>query len=83
MQDNFYFTDYLIVYFDVLGQRESLRRIKQIPIAEDEQKEFLDLVRDSLGKVLALRDGFSNFFNAAESYTPNTSSCHQNFAQNS
>lgn len=73
MQEQYYFTDYLIVYFDVLGQRESLRRIKQIPTAEDEQKEFLGLVRDSLGKVLALRDGFSNFFKAAESYTPNTS----------
>lgn len=73
MQDEFYFTDYLIVYFDVLGQRESLRKIKQIPTAKEEEREFLGLIRDSFGKVLALRDGFSNFFRAAESYTPNTS----------
>lgn len=73
MQDQFYFTDYLIVYFDVLGQRESLRRIKQIPVAEDEKKDFLNLIRGSIGKVLMLRDAFSNFFSAAESYTPNTS----------
>ncbi|MGE5483621.1 MAG: hypothetical protein ACM3X4_01235 [Ignavibacteriales bacterium] len=64
---------YLVVYLDLLGQSESLRRIGSIPSNPSETDEFIQQVKDSLGKVLLVRDAFTEFFKHVESYEPDVS----------
>lgn len=64
---------YLAIYFDLLGQREVLRAIKEIPKDESKKENFIEQIKKSLGNVLTVRDIFNEFFDSAESYIPNTS----------
>lgn len=66
------FHDYLVIYYDLLGQREVLRKITGIPILESEIGQFQELVRNSVGRVLKIRRAFKNFFNATLAHVPNT-----------
>jgi hypothetical protein len=66
------FQDYLIIFFDLLGQRKALRKINAIPVSDDEKSEFLELVKKNVGRVLLLRDSFNNYFSATLSHVPNT-----------
>lgn len=71
MQDNFIFQHYLVVFFDHLGQRENLRKITGLPTNEIEKQKFIEIIKESIGRVLHIRDAFKNYFEAASSYTPN------------
>jgi len=66
------FQEYLIIYFDLLGQREALRKITGIPVLESEKNPFLELARRSVGNVLMLRREFKSYFEGITSYVPNT-----------
>jgi hypothetical protein len=66
------FQDYLIVFLDILGQRRILREIRELPTNDNEKEAFLDKIRQTLGKVDKLRNAFRDFFNASNSYIPNT-----------
>jgi hypothetical protein len=68
--ESWYFKYYLVVFLDVLGQRESLRKITAIPKNEEDKKKFIELIKASIVKVDSIRTSFKNFFNA--SITPNT-----------
>jgi hypothetical protein len=70
MQDKFLFQHYLVVFFDHLGQREKLRKLTGIPISEDEKQKFIEITKESVGRVLNIRDLFKNYFNSASSYMP-------------
>ena len=61
------FQNYLIVFFDILGQRESLRKITGIPDSKSEQEKqkFLESIQRSVGKVTKLRGAFKGFFESA------------------
>ncbi|MBW2026939.1 MAG: hypothetical protein JRI90_16590 [Deltaproteobacteria bacterium] len=67
------FTDYLVVFFDLMGQREALRKITGIPISRSGKQEFIALIKKSIGRVLMIRDAFKSYFDAAASHTPNVS----------
>ena len=67
------FTDYLVVFFDLIGQREALRKITEIPISESGKQEFRALIKKSIGQVLMIRDAFKRYFDGAASHTPNIS----------
>jgi len=71
MQDNFLFQHYLVVFFDHLGQRENLRKITGLPTNEIEKQKFIEITKESIGRVLHIRNAFKNYFEAAASYTPN------------
>jgi hypothetical protein len=71
LNSNLLFTDYLVVFFDLIGQREALRKIAWIPVTESEKPEFIDLIKKSIGRVLMIRDAFKNYFDGAASHTPN------------
>src|SRR3990172_7143487 len=71
MQDNFLFQEYLVVFFDHLGQRENLRKITGLPTNEIEKQKFIEITKESIGRVLHIRNAFKNYFEAAASYTPN------------
>ncbi len=67
------FEYYLVVYVDVLGQKDILRRIKAIPTNKEEVEEFHDLVKESVGKVELIRDLFQALFDEYNSLDPDTS----------
>ena len=66
------FQHYLIVFLDILGQRNILREIKDLPMNDKEKDIFLDKIRKTIGKVDALRNAFQEFFDTSNSYIPNT-----------
>jgi len=53
---------YLVVFIDVLGQREALRAIKDLPTNVEDFDEFTDCIKGTLGKVVAVRKMFTKFF---------------------
>jgi len=69
-QDNLLFQHYLVVFFDHLGQRENLRKITGIPTTEVDKQKFIDSTKESVGRVLNIRDSFMNYFEAASTYVP-------------
>jgi len=71
MGREFLFQHYLVVFLDILGQRESLRQITALPINEEEKSIFIDAIKQSLGKVRRIRKYFKDYFDAADSYNPN------------
>jgi hypothetical protein len=71
MRDNFLFQHYLVVFFDHLGQRENLRKITGIPTTEAEKQKFIEITKESIGRVLNIRDTFKNYFESGRSYKPN------------
>ena len=66
------FQEYLIIFFDLIGQREALRKITGIPVSENEKYQFIELTKKSVGRVLFLRRSFKNYFEGMTSHVPNT-----------
>ncbi len=64
MKDNLTFSYYLVVFIDILGQRETLRKIIDLPANEKEKAEFIRLIKESLGSVDFLREMFQSYFTA-------------------
>ena len=71
MQDNFDFQHYLVVFFDLLGQRENLRKITELPTDQTEQQRFIDNDKGTIGRVLQMQEDFKKFYEGVNSYTPN------------
>lgn len=68
--NEFLFQHYLVVFLDILGQKEALRKIKDLPNSEAEQDYFLGLIKDSFGKVLRLRDHFNHLMQGFKNQIP-------------
>lgn len=66
------FQEYLIIFLDLIGQREALRKITGIPVSENEKDQFVELTKKSVGRVLFLRRSFKNYFEGMTSHVPNT-----------
>ena len=73
MEGDLMFQHYLIVFIDLLGQKQPLREITKIPENDIENQLFIELVKKSVGNVLHIRESFESYFEAAKSYIPNTS----------
>jgi hypothetical protein len=71
--DQLLFQNYFVAFLDVLGQRRGLREIKDLPTNDREKGDFIKKLQDTFGKVDALRGGFRNYFETAESQPPDTS----------
>jgi hypothetical protein len=72
MGQDLVFQHYLIVFLDLLGQRESLRRIQVLPSKENEKDEFIELVKESYGKIHLIRGIFQSYFDTSTAHTPNS-----------
>lgn len=68
------FQYYLIVFLDLLGQRESLRAITRLPGAGEDRTGFIEAIKETVGRILAVRDGFRNYFKSATIHTPDVAS---------
>lgn len=71
MQDKFLFQNYLVVFFDNLGQRATLRKITGIPTNDSEKQKFIETTKESIGRVLHIRDAFKSHFESGSQYVPN------------
>ena len=71
MNDNLLFQKYLVVFLDHLGQRKILEEISELPTSADEQQKFIQLIKETHGKVSALRGIFSKYFDESKKYRPN------------
>jgi len=71
MSKEYLFQFYLVVFLDLLGQKESLRRIKILPAGNDGKAEFIDNIKQTLGKVLRIRKNVQHFFDGLHSHLPN------------
>jgi hypothetical protein len=65
IKDPIEFSRYAILYMDVLGQREKLSRITDLPTTEAEYETFIKLLQDTYGVI----DGYANMFEAYLSQT--------------
>lgn len=72
MNDSLLFQHYLVVFFDHLGQRDKLRKVSDLPTTEPEKQDFIEIMKESVGRVLNIRDSFKKYFDTANSYTPNS-----------
>jgi len=73
VNDSLLFQNYLVVFFDQLGQREILRKITEIPTTDKEKQHFIEVMKKSVGRVLNIREAFKNYFESAHSHAPNVS----------
>jgi hypothetical protein len=71
MGREFLFQHYLVAFLDILGQRESLRRLTALPTKEEEKTKFIAHIRQSYGKVARIRNYFKEYFDASDSYITN------------
>ena len=62
MNDDLRFQHYVVAFLDLIGQRDALRKLLAIPSSPKDEQEFMEIARQSLGKVLTLRDFFVKFF---------------------
>jgi hypothetical protein len=72
MKGDLMFENYLVVFIDLLGQKDALRKITKIPTNDIEKQEFIEHVKNSVVKVLHLRESFEDHFDVANSYVPDT-----------
>lgn len=72
MNKDLQFQHYLVVYLDLLGQKESLRKITALPLDDKEKGNFIAAIKGSFGKVDMIRDSFKTYFTTHDSYPPNT-----------
>ncbi len=77
MRNDFFFQHYLIVFCDHLGQRQKLRKLTGIPTTEEDQKKFIELTRESIGRVIQLRDTFKDYFEASKACETNVNRVRQ------
>jgi hypothetical protein len=72
---------YLVIFIDILGQRESLRNIKSLPANNEEAEHFDVQILKTLGRVVKLRNAFDKYFRSANLYIPNTESIPPDYHQ--
>ncbi len=66
MDNKIVFQHYFVAFLDLVGQRESLRKMLSIPTTKAEETDFLALAKQSFGKVIGIRKAFTDFLNEAK-----------------
>ena len=65
------FQHYLVAFLDILGQRESLRKLTALPTNAEEKTKFITHIKQSYGKVKRIRNYFKDYLDASDSYNTN------------
>jgi len=63
-QSDISFGYYIAAYFDLVGQREHIRRLERLPENESEKSDYIQAVKDSVGVVRRFRESFLSFFHS-------------------
>jgi hypothetical protein len=61
-KDSVTFGYYLVAFVDVLGQKEKLLRFKDLPETEEENKEFIEILKETFGVIDEIRRAFDGFY---------------------
>jgi len=64
------FTDFFVGFVDVLGYRERLRQIHEVPSNDAGRNQVISILRETYGRVRALRDAFDNYLREASIVSP-------------
>lgn len=65
-KNNFVFAPHVVCLIDILGQKEKLKGWANPPLSQEPDSEYLQAIRETVGKVLSFRSLFSNFFESFE-----------------
>lgn len=63
---------FLVAYLDLLGQRDELMKLVELPFSPDTQETVLEILQRSAARVKVIRDAFALYFSAAISNAENT-----------
>lgn len=63
-------TDYLVAIIDLLGQSNALMKIRELPRTDEQRAAAIEAIRNSAGRVNAVRKSFENFLNQLTIPTP-------------
>jgi hypothetical protein len=63
-------TDHLVAIVDLLGQSNALMEIRELPRTDEERNVMVTALRNSAGRVNAVRRSFSNFLAGVSTPTP-------------
>ena len=55
---------YLVALVDILGQKEKLLNLTELPTSSEEHDRFINILRDTYGAVETCRNSFDTFFKA-------------------
>ena len=61
---SYHFAHYAVAVVDLLSQANLLEKLNQLPGAVDSRDEYVDAVRETVGRVILLRRGMHQSFNA-------------------
>lgn len=61
-KNNLFLSHYVIGFFDLLGQQEQLRNLKELPTNDTEKEEFIRILKGTYGSVMAMQQSFSDFY---------------------
>ncbi len=66
------FRHYVVAFLDILGQRDSLRKVKSLPDQENQEEfdTFISIIKETLGATETFRSLFFKFFNAFKKERP-------------
>jgi len=64
------FQYYAVALIDVLGQRDALKSITNLPQSEEQKAHFIEGVKDTLGRMLAVREWTGGFFESFQNAPP-------------
>lgn len=65
------FQYYLTVFIDLLGQKDSLKKLERVSDKKIDEKEFIESIKNSVGKVSLFRKLFDEYFIGAKSHVVN------------
>ncbi len=72
-KNDYYFERYLVVFVDILGQKEDLRKMQGIPEDKKELDYFIETIKKTVGKVNFVRDNFTLYFQTLSTKRPDLS----------
>jgi hypothetical protein len=61
-RNSFSIGHYLVALIDILGQKEKLLELKDLPAFPEEHKRFIETLKDTYGVVETFRNAFDTFF---------------------
>jgi len=65
---------HVVIFIDILGQKENIRNLKHLPINEEERGDVLNILRQTAAVVMQTRKLFKQFYDST-SNTPSNISC--------
>ena len=70
MHNRYELAYYLVAFLDILGQSERLEELKRLPTNQAENERAAQILNETAGSIVGLREGFDSLFDALSKPTP-------------